>query len=1160
MLASVRSRSLTALLTVFVAISVQAQSPFCINEIMASNGATLADEDGDFEDWIELYNPGSSAVHLRGFGLSDRYDEPFRWVFPEVIIEPGDFLLVWASGKDRRTTTAPLHTNFRISADGEELLLTAPEGIRIDETMCPKIPRDVSWGRDPDGVDHWSTLVPTPRASNDGWFLPVVSDITFSHERGFYEESIRVVLETETAGATIRYTLDGSTPTTGHGTIYAGSIPIETTTCLRAVAFKPGWEPTNVCTHTYLFLDHVIRQATDPQTGVQATPEGYPTSWGSVRGDYQMDPDVVGQNGTDIFGGLYANTIRDDLKAVATISLVMNKDDWFGSKGIYINQSQDGTERVASMEYIDPAGAEGFQVNCALAMQGGVSGGGTSLHRWKTFKLSMRPRFKPYTDDGTPTGGPGKLDFKLFPDSPVEWHNTVVLDAVLNHSWLHPGSDQRNTAVYIQDQYVADLHNIMDGHSPHGAYAHMYINGLYWGLYYIHERPDHAWAAEVFGGSKDEYDAIKHHSGGVINSGTGGNATANYNAMVAAANAVAADPDNAAKFDALCEWLDVDDFITYLLANWYAGNHDWPHKNWYATRRDAPGGKWRFHSWDAEHTLEGTNEVGKSPSDIHRKLARNVEYRVWMADLVYRYFFHGGPLSYPASADAFLFRMDQIEQAIVGESARWGDNRQSRPYTQQDWLNTQTIKLTAMFPNRTNQVLGWLKVAGLYPNIDAPEFRAQGFPQHGGQIPSEGIVSMTGDPGTVWYTVDGSDPRRPGSGGRMGEEFAWITEDAPKKALVPTASIGDGWRDLEFDDSAWISGTGGVGYEHSTGYEHLFEIDVHDAMYGRNTSCYIRIPFEVTPEGLTEAAGLRLKIRYDDGFVAYLNGVEVQRAMFHGVPSWNSGAVGSHSDADAIHFETFDISSSIGQMRLGRNILAIHGLNAGASSSDFLISVELTSIIGSGGAVPCGVSPGAKQYTRPLILTESVRIAARAFDGQTWSALNEVTFGVGPVAESLRISELMYHPIDPNAEYVELTNIGDETINLNLVAFTDGIRYTFPSVHLQPGGYVLVAEDVAAFEAAYGAGLPVVGPYSGKLSNAGERIELQDATGAVIQSFSYRDNWHQSTDGQGFSLTVKDPAGSDPLDTTDAWRPSAEAGGSPGFDDSASSANWGGGG
>jgi hypothetical protein len=144
---------------------------------------------------------------------------------------------------------------------------------------------------------------------------------------------------------------------------------------------------------------------------------------------------------------------------------------------------------------------------------------------------------------------------------------------------------------------------------------------------------------------------------------------------------VAADPDDPARYDALCELLDIDDFITYLLANWYTGNHDWPHKNWYATHRSAPDGKWRFHSWDAEHVLEGGNDVGESPSDIHRKLAQNAEYRLRFADLIYRHFFHGGPLSYPASADRFLARMNQVERAIVGESARSGATTGSRVLT-----------------------------------------------------------------------------------------------------------------------------------------------------------------------------------------------------------------------------------------------------------------------------------------------------------------------------------------------------------------------------------------------------------------------------------------------------------------------------------------------
>jgi len=834
-------RSKCFLLALFLSIvppvsSALAAPLVAINEVMAANYTGATDPQGDSDDWVELHNTGNAPIDLGGMYLTDDTDDPTAWRIPDgTVLGTGGYILIWADGD---IADSGLHASFKLDAAGDSLALFDTDGLTLVDAMdFGRQTPDVSFGRDPDGSDSWLTLSPTPGASNNDTFLPVVADTTFSHDRGFYDAPFEVTIATKTEGATIRYTLNGSTPTSAHGIVYSEPILIHQTTSLRAMAYKTGWKSTNVDTHTYIFLDDVIGQATNSATGAQVTPEGCPTSWGSANGDYQMDPDVVGQNGKDDFGGLYANTIKDDLKAVPTISLVMNTDDWFGNRGIYINQSQDGTERVVSMEYIDPQAESGVQINCALSMQGGISGGGTSLGRWKTFKLSMRPRFKPQTDDGTLTGGPGKLDFKLFDDSPIERFNTVVIDGVLNHSWLHPSSGQRNTALYIQDQYVADLHNAMDGHSPHGSYAHIYINNLYWGMYYIHERPDHAWAAQLLGGDQDEYDAIKHNGGNVINSGLTGNATSNYNAMVAAAGAVASAPDSLTAYAALCELLDVDSFITYLLANWYTGNHDWPHKNWYATHRNTPDGKWRFHSWDAEHTLEGSNEVGESPSNIHSRLARNAEYRMRFADLIHRFFFNDGPLTPMAAAERYRARMNEVDRAIVGESARWGDNRQSRPYTRQDWFNTQTNKLTSFFPGRTSQVLSRLQNADLYPDVEVPEFQVNGQPQHGGHVTSTDMLSLESVDGDVFYTLDGTDPRTPGTVDQPGEEFALVSEEAPKKIFVPSSSIGNAWRGgTDFDDSAWTSGTGGVGFERSSGYDQFFTIDVENAMYGNNVS------------------------------------------------------------------------------------------------------------------------------------------------------------------------------------------------------------------------------------------------------------------------------------------------------------------------------------
>jgi hypothetical protein len=319
-----------------------------------------------------------------------------------------------------------------------------------------------------------------------------------------------------------------------------------------------------------------------------------------------------------------------------------------------------------------------------------------------------------------------------------------------------------------------------------------------------------------------------------------------------------------------------------------------------------------------------------------------------------------------------------------------------------------------------------------------------------------------------------------------------------------------------------------------------------------NTSCYVRIPFTVDAADLAGFNFMRLKMRYDDGFVAYINGEEIHRATFTGTPYWNSNASGNH-EADSL--ESFNVSDHINALQAGDNILAIQGLNVGTSSSDFLISAEL--LAGESTLVNEVLSPSAIEYTGPLTLTESTHIKSRVLSGSAWSALNEATFAVGPVADNLRITEIMYNPQDtnepndPNEEFIELKNIGAQTLNLNMVRFTNGIDFTFPSIDLAAGEYILVVRDIEAFSVQYGIGYRIAGEYSGSLNNGGERIELEDAAGRTILNFRYRDGWYDITDGMGFSLTIIDPAGADSneWDSKSGWRPSAGVDGSPGWDD-----------
>ena len=193
-------------------------------------------------------------------------------------------------------------------------------------------------------------------------------------------------------------------------------------------------------------------------------------------------------------------------------------------------------------------------------------------------------------------------------------------------------------------------------------------------------------------------------------------------------------------------------------------------------------------------------------------------------------------------------------------------------------------------------------------------------------------------------------------------ELTLITEDAAKKVLVPTGPVSN-WNEFGFDDSGWGDGlpiipgkTGGVGYERSSGYQDYITHDVESEMYNENETCYIRIPFTVNDPGNFDS--LTLRIRYDDGFIAHINGTQVWSENAPPSPEWDSGATSTHSDSQAIIFQDIDITAFLSALQAGENVLAIHGLNRHTTSSDFLISVELVANSTQGGIISDDVAFG----------------------------------------------------------------------------------------------------------------------------------------------------------------------------------------------------------
>ncbi len=250
--------------------------------------------------------------------------------------------------------------------------------------------------------------------------------------------------------------------------------------------------------------------------------------------------------------------------------------------------------------------------------------------------------------------------------------------------------------------------------------------------------------------------------------------------------------------------------------------------------------------------------------------------------------------------------------------------------------------------------------------------------------------------------------------------FKFVKSGDSAKTLVPSdGNLGLTWTDPDFNDAGWITGTTGIGYENSSGYDPLIGTDVGSQMSGGNTSCYTRISFTV--DDPSQIDNMTLRMKYDDGFVAYINGTRVAGAHDPSPLAWNSTATADHPDGESTTFQTYNLVGAQGLLRAGTNVLAIHGLNRRSSSSDFLIIPELD---GTGAAsdeihvdeinffdVPTPGSPNVQGYVeladRPVIqtpggiyMTTSLSIAMSVASGDT--EIRYTTNGSIPTASSTR--------------------------------------------------------------------------------------------------------------------------------------------------------------
>jgi len=589
---------------------------------------------------------------------------------------------------------------------------------------------------------------PTPGAVNTSSFLGFVSDTKFSVPRGFYSQPFTLAITDATLGAEIRYTTNGSPPSAVTGLLYTGPIQVNRTTVLRAIATKPGYKPSSVDTHTYVFLKDIAAQSNQGAQNV-----GFPSSWAGLAADYAMDTRITGPN---------ASQMESALRSLPSLFVTTSISNLFDpNTGIYANPTSGGVawERPASLEAVNTNGQSEFQVDCGLRIQGGYF-----RQSGVTHKHSLRVLFKSIY-------GPGKLHQDLFPGSDAaKDFDGLVLRAGANDGYAW--SAAKDTEQFIRDQF-GHLLQLGTGHpSSHGRFFHLYLDGLYWGLYHMVERPNEDFCSSYFGGPPEEWDS--NNAGDIKNGDL--QAWNTFIGLVQApmslANYQKLQGDNAdgTRNPAYPVYLDKLNYIDYMIVNMWGGNWDWPNKNfWFGRLRTADTTGFKFLNWDFENTMG--NDLSRSPTNMvapragiesswvaapNYYLQSLPEYRMDFADRIHRFFFNNGLLTSVALSNRYRFLADSVEAAIITESARWGDDNLNPPQDQADWIRERDWILKTYLPVRSAIVLSQFRGYGLYPSVSAPVFS-----QHGGSIPSGFLltISHSNATGRIYYTLDGTDPR-----------------------------------------------------------------------------------------------------------------------------------------------------------------------------------------------------------------------------------------------------------------------------------------------------------------------------------------------------------------------------------------------------------------
>ncbi len=525
-----------------------------ISEFGGSTGSVAS-------DWVELHNSTGSAVSLAGYGLSNNPKNPAKWVFPDISIEPGEYLLLYATGSADKAQKKNLKLNFCISSTGEALFFFDPNGKLIDKLSAGRMRSGQSYGRD--GSDNrFYYAEPTPGAQNGKGYEGITQLPAFSVTPGIYDNAVTVAI-TAGEGETIRYTTDCTTPNAS-SEVYSGELSISKNSVIRAAAFRDGYLSGDVATATYLFRSDGVNHAL-PVVTLVTDPDNL---WNSKTGIYatgdQFDPDAAS----------YADTLQS-----AT---------YYQAKFATEEQVDTIWEKPAAFSLFDDNGKQVFTQNVGIRIAGSFGRGRAQ----KGFNVIARKEY-----------GKGSMEYPFFENRPYTEYKAVVLRA---------GAQDQNRSK-IRDELASGLLEGTDINILYQAYRPtvLYLNGEYWGVYFMKEKRNRFFVAQ--------HENTENNVDLAIGKGFKQRSYGDNSDWVSLYEyATSHDLSSAEAYAYVSERMDVDSFRDYMIAEIYNGNTDTYNFQYYRLK----GGKWKFIFYDFCWGFQSPGHetlafrMGKTPSDV----------------------------------------------------------------------------------------------------------------------------------------------------------------------------------------------------------------------------------------------------------------------------------------------------------------------------------------------------------------------------------------------------------------------------------------------------------------------------------------------------------------------------------------------------------------